>query len=201
MFYQDDSVVGEVTEWLRSHNRNILQIFQRPTEEEHADYLLEKFNPIGNMVLDVGCGTGAVAKLMKERRPELEFVLLNTSARQLKMCPDGMFKIRGDAAHIPLPDETMDNVMACYIMGYLDKEKGLAELRRVCRPGGVVFIVDMTGGAMPELGYMAHDWGEEFIVDDLSCERFLGLFPAFREWYPSIRPVIIREVKNANGQS
>ena len=146
----------EAISHLVAHNRNLLQIFQKETEEEQADFLLENFRPVGSSVLDVGCGTGALARLMKQRRPELDFILLNRSWTQLEMCPPEMDRVLEDAHNVPLRDAIIDNVMACYVMGHLHKDQALKEFMRVLRPGGVLFIYDLTGGEMPELDYVVH---------------------------------------------
>lgn len=192
MLYDDDRTVGEVTRYLVDQGARVFQIFQRGTESEHVSYLLEKFDPPSGVVLDVGCGIGEVARLMHEARQDLEFVLLNRSQAQLDLCPD-FEKLHADAHAIPMPDASVDAVMACYVMGHLDKDRALSEMRRVLKPGGVLFIADMSGGAIPDLDYVAHDWDGETPVG-MNTDAFDRLMPDFAQRYPQIRPVIVREV-------
>lgn len=190
-FYADDRIVGDITRQVVDSGRSVLQIFQRGDEVEHVDFLLDRFNPHG-VVLDVGCGVGAVSRLMALRRPDLEFILLNMSMSQLGMCPP-FASVCASAEAIPLRDGSVDCVMACYVMGHLDIKVALAELRRVLKVGGILFIVDMTGGEMPLLQYTAHDWRGE--CPEMETTAFNAWMPNFREVYPNIRPVIVREVK------
>lgn len=189
--YENDVVVGRLTREAVSAGHRIFQIFQRGDESGHVRFLLERFNPSG-VVLDIGCGIGEVARLMKAERPDLDFILLNISQSQLDMCPDYR-KICANAEDIPLPDSSVDCVMACYVMGHLNKDKALQEMRRVLKPGGVLFIADVTGGEMPELSYVAHAW-EGWEPQDMNTDAFSELMPDFAQRFPQIRPVIVREV-------
>ena len=193
--YENDAKVGELTQGLMAAGQRIFQIFQRESEAEHARFLLAEFAPRhGAMVLDVGCGVGEVARLMKEMRPDLNFILLNISATQLALCPPEFDRIHAGVESIPLPDQSVDAVMACYVLGHADKEKALAEMRRVLKPGGILFIYDVRGGAMPELGYTAHDW-EGAEPDGLNTDAFDKLYPGFAERHPAVRPVLVREIQ------
>ena len=193
MFYANDALVNLVTLQLLAGGWRILQIFQKDTEEDHVDFLLERFQPVGRTVLDVGCGTGDVARLMNKRRPDLKFHLLNFSPSQLALCPEHFDRIHADAHNIPLPDNAVDNVMACYVMGHLRKNEALREFERVVKPGGVIFIYDVTGGEIEELEYTAHHYeNAEEVSDQVNCNRFLELMPLFRDKFPHIKPIIVR---------
>lgn len=192
--YADDEVVAELTRRVLDTGCGIFQIFQRGGALAHIEFLLQRFNPPSGKVLDVGSGIGQVALRMTQARPDLQFTLLNISQSQLDMSPTRLGKIHADACDIPLPDNSMDAVMACYVLGHLDKDKALAEWRRVLRPGGVLFVVDITGGPIPELEYVAHEFGGE-IVEGMNTRAFDKLMPDFKEKYPHIKPAIMREVK------
>lgn len=192
-FYADDVMVGEVTNYLVGSGVRIFQIFQHGTEREHASFLLDKLGLGSGVVLDVGCGVGEVPRLMKEARPGLEFVLLNISQSQLELCPP-FRKIHASVEDIPLPDCSVDAVMACYVLGHADKDKSLSEMRRVLKPGGVLLVVDITGGRIDALEYTAHDWDGDF-PEGMNIESFGRMMPDFRERYPHIKPVIFRELK------
>ena len=109
---------------------------------------------IGEKVLDVGCGTGGVTIPAKQRvgnsgqaagidpAPEMIAVARKKAARA-KLDID--FRV-GVIESLPYPDASFDVVTSSLMMHHLPYEvqvKGLAEIRRVLKPGGRIFIADM----------------------------------------------------------
>jgi len=108
----------------------------------------------GENVLDVGCGTGGVtipAKLQVGKNgrvagidPAPEMVAV---ARQ-KASRAGLeidFRV-GVIESLPFPDGTFDAVTSSLMMHHLPEHvqvKGLAEIKRVLKPGGRLLIADM----------------------------------------------------------
>lgn len=159
--YQDDTLVGEVTAVLAAEGQRILQIFRFSEDDtEHVAALAALARlPQNAHVLDIGCGVGAVAVIMRALRPDLRFTLQNCSAAQLGLCPD-FPKIRGDMEAIDVPDGTFDGVMVNYAMGHANLKPFLCEAARVLRPGGVFFAYDLTTsdarGFARALGYVPY---------------------------------------------
>ncbi|QQQ80460.1 class I SAM-dependent methyltransferase [Saccharothrix sp. 6-C] len=95
----------------------------------------------GRTVLDLGCGTGfwlpryavdAAAVIGVEPDPDLV-----VRARERGDAR------HGSAEHIPLPDASVDVVHARFAYFFPpDGEPGLAEVRRVLRPGGALVVID-----------------------------------------------------------
>lgn len=126
---------------------NVLNGFMLDVSEaSHCARLLELMNTKrGAVVLDAGCGFGAVAKHMADARPDLRFRLLNLSEIQLETCPPGMTKLHGSFDAIPLEDASVDVVMFNYAICHShDWLVTLKEARRVLREGGTLFIFDMA---------------------------------------------------------
>lgn len=108
----------------------------------------------GDKVLDVGCGTGGVTLPAKQRvgksgqaagidpAPEMIAVARKKAARA------GLeidFRV-GVIESLPYPDASFDVVTSSLMMHHLPNEvqvQGLAEIRRVLKPGGRIFIADM----------------------------------------------------------
>lgn len=130
---------------VRSAGWKLLQPYRfAETDTDHVAYLLSVANfPRDARVLDVGCGVGECAKLMKELRPDLDFVLLNFSQAQIDDCPPQFVSRRADAHDLPFADEEFDAVMFHAALGNMDGMVALAEAGRVLKPGGVLFLNEL----------------------------------------------------------
>ena len=143
----DLGAVEAATSKILSDGISVMNAFLlEDSERGHVDKLLALMAPPqGACVLDAGCGIGAVAKLMQEARPDLEFKLLNMSTAQLDLCPAGMERIHANYDSMPIADQSVDVVMfnfsICHSEDWLTT---LREARRVLREGGALFLFDMA---------------------------------------------------------
>lgn len=170
-FYQNDTAVGEATRQLLQKDIAVFQIHRLAKEEAaHVAMLLHYLAPpLHSKVLDMGCGVGTVARLMKQLRPDLTFVLQNISQEQLNLCPD-FKKICGDFHSTAAQNEEFDVVMFNYSIGHGDLPTLLNEAKRLLKKGGVLFIYDLCGPDLPALEYRLHST-EELV----SCARGFSL--------------------------
>ena len=104
--------------------------------------------------IDVGCGNGASTAMIVDRCAPCEIQGIDPSAGQLAYARSRLagsvaeFR-QGEGAALPFPDGNFDvGVMALVIFFLPDPAKGVAELVRVVRPGGMVatYAWDMLGG-------------------------------------------------------
>ncbi len=100
----------------------------------------------GARALDLCCGTGDLALALARRGAEvtgLDFSApMLAVADQRKKGANPTF-IQGDALQIPFPDNSFDIVTMGYGLRNLSSwEKGLAEMRRVAKPGGRIVILE-----------------------------------------------------------
>ena len=113
--------------------------------------------PLGLKWIDVGCGNGAFTELLVERcapalvngidpsEAQLDFARKRLTARQAK------FDL-GDAMALPFPADEFDAATMALVIPFVPEPiKGVAEMTRVVRPGGMVatYIWDMLGGGFP----------------------------------------------------
>ena len=99
-------------------------------------------------VLDVGTGTGAVARFVAARLPEAEIEGIDVSermideARRLTDAPRVRFRV-ADAQKLPFPDGSFDLVTLGNMIPFFD------ELARVTAPGGHVLVAYSAGAETP----------------------------------------------------
>ena len=113
--------------------------------------------PAGTRWLDVGCGNGAFTELLIERAAPASVQGIDPSEGQLAYArtrlADAPAQFRqGDAMALPWPDGAFDAaVMALVIFFVPEPARGVAEMARVVRPGGIVssYAWDILGGGFP----------------------------------------------------
>ena len=123
-----------------------------------ADIFLDWVAPApGLRWLDVGCGTGAFTAMLAHRCAPAEMQGVDPAEAQLAFArtrPDAAGAVfqPGDAMALPFGDDRFDAaVMALVIFFVPEPAKGVAEMARVVRPGGIVaaYAWDMPGGGFP----------------------------------------------------
>jgi ubiquinone/menaquinone biosynthesis C-methylase UbiE len=100
-------------------------------------------------LIDVACGTGILAEMLRQHRPNLHITGIDISpdmlakARQ-RIPPDARTRwLVGQAETLPVEARTFD-VLTCTNAFHLvqNAPSALAEFRRVLRPGGTLVLVD-----------------------------------------------------------
>jgi demethylmenaquinone methyltransferase/2-methoxy-6-polyprenyl-1,4-benzoquinol methylase len=98
-------------------------------------------------VLDVGTGTGRLARAIQDRYPAARVVGLDFTLPMLRHAPGGLRLAAADAQRLPCSDSQFDAVVSGFLVRNLgDLEQGLAEQVRVLRPGGLLVILETTPG-------------------------------------------------------
>ena len=108
----------------------------------------------GARVLDVGAGTGRVARaLLPLVGPDLQLVCLEPSRRMLALgrerAPGGIW-LRGRVDPLPFADGSFDIVVSLEVIEFTPHpELTLRELVRVLRPGGSLLVTNRVGREAP----------------------------------------------------
>lgn len=142
--------------YTHGHQAAVLQSHSWRTIENSAAYLLPHLRT-GQTVLDVGCGPGTITWDLAERVAPGAVVGIDVTEEVLATAwangaerPDLAVEFRaGDVYALDLVDDSVDVVHAHQVLQHLsDPVAALREMRRVCRPGGVVAMRDADYAAM-----------------------------------------------------
>ena len=132
----------------------MMGIWSRRVGEIFLDWLRL---PTGQKCVDIGCGNGAFTEMLVERCAPAEVQGIDPSPEQIAFARArhtaklAEFRL-GDAMALPFPDNRFDAAtMALVIFFVPEPAKGVAEMVRVIRPGGIVaaYAWDMLGGGFP----------------------------------------------------
>ncbi|MBR0381265.1 MAG: class I SAM-dependent methyltransferase [Eubacterium sp.] len=115
--------------------------------------------PAGRKILDVGCGSGALAIAVAKRNPGAEVVGIDRWGREYasfskNLCEqnakaEGVANTsfrQGDATHLDFPDETFDAVTSNYVYHNIpsgDRQTILLETLRTLKKGGIFALHDI----------------------------------------------------------
>jgi SAM-dependent methyltransferase len=129
-----------------------------------AEAVVARAAPLaGELVVDVGCGTGNAALLAAARGAQvigvdpaprlLEVARAEAAAREL----EATF-LAGEAAALPLPEASADAVVSVFgVIFAPDAAAAAAELTRVSRDGRIVLSAWIPGGAISELNRIGQE--------------------------------------------
>ena len=94
-------------------------------------------------VLDVGCGTGRVSRVLSAQCRYVGIDLSEDMIRVARKRNQSRLFVIGDATRIPYPDESFDAVLMIAVLHHSvlssEREKILQEAHRVLKPGGCMF--------------------------------------------------------------
>jgi ubiquinone/menaquinone biosynthesis C-methylase UbiE len=135
--------------YTHGHDESVLRSHSWRTAENSAAYLLPHLRP-GMSLLDIGAGPGTItADLATLVRPGRTTALeANEAALDITRATFATLDIEvdfvvGDVHRLDIPDDSYDVVHAHQVLQHVgDPVQALKEMRRVCKPGGVVAVRD-----------------------------------------------------------
>lgn len=118
-------------------------------------------------ILDVATGTGDVAFRLHELLPEASVTGIDLSAgmleiarKKLQELPEsdraGISFSKGDCMQLPFADNSFNLITVAYgVRNFENLRKGLSEMKRVLKPGGILCVVELScpAGRITGLGY------------------------------------------------
>ena len=136
--------------YTHGHHESVLRSHRSRTAENSAAYLLPHL-AAGQSLLDVGCGPGTITADLAERVAPGVVTAVEITAEALALGQEeiaarGTDNVRfavADVHSLDFPDDTFDVVHAHQVLQHVaDPVLALKEMRRVCKPGGVVAARD-----------------------------------------------------------
>ncbi|RYC64244.1 hypothetical protein CHU98_g1947 [Xylaria longipes] len=137
---------------MRQYNQAMIASYSRRTASENSSYMLPLLKA-DMRILDVGCGPGTITLDLAAHVVEGSVTGIDASSNAIESA-NGLSKQRGvsnasflvgDVLKLPFDDNSFDIVHAHQVLGHLpcgDGDPGpvwgLKEMRRVCKPGGLV---------------------------------------------------------------
>jgi SAM-dependent methyltransferase len=136
----------------------------------------------GEAVVDYGAGTGRLSRAVADALTGGQVIAVDESPEMVEHL-DGNLAAHERARaqhiadnHVPLPDHSVDRVLAVNLLHEVRGESALAEMRRLLAPGGFVLVVDWERGRERDSGppdkllYSADEAAEELRGAGLSAE-------------------------------
>jgi ubiquinone/menaquinone biosynthesis C-methylase UbiE len=170
--------------YTHGHHESVLRSHRWRNAQNSCAYLLPHLHP-GDRLLDVGCGPGTISADLANAVAPGKVVAIDNAAAILKIA-------RAEAAQrhvtnlevrlanvyaLPFPDGYFDVVHAHQVLQHLaDPVAALQEMRRVCRPGGLVAARDAD---YPGMFWFPSDSGlDRWLACYLAIARSNGAEPA-----------------------
>lgn len=139
--------------WLENYDKRMYNTKRLRYNETLSEVAKKASVKKGDLVLDIGAGTGNLAVKFLERGCQV--VGLDPSAKMLKMAErkliewEGRFQIRlceNPFLEIPFPQKTFDVVASTYAIHHITddaKRLSIGEMKRVLKPNGRIIIGDV----------------------------------------------------------
>jgi ubiquinone/menaquinone biosynthesis C-methylase UbiE len=162
-------------------------------QERSARLQLEGLRFDGMTLLDVGCGTGALAQVAREHGAQgvvcgdISALMLREARKQGAATHANATPCQLDAARLPFRDGALDAVISGMTFGTLPEQRmALSEMVRVVKPGGLVCV----GAHGPQ-----HYW--EAIDASFRCITKRYILGYRLEWWPRSERYIRRLLAQA----
>jgi ubiquinone/menaquinone biosynthesis C-methylase UbiE len=141
--------------------------------------------PAGESVLEPGCGVGSQTVRLAAHSPRARIVSVDLSEASLRearrrVADAGFANVtfrQADIHRLPFEVSSFDHVFVCFLLEHLaEPALGLAELRRVLRPGGSITVVEGDHGS----AYFHPDSSLPQLVEGFTLRTFTAMVEGVR---------------------
>jgi malonyl-CoA O-methyltransferase len=110
----------------------------------HVKLVLEHLGELdGKRALDVGCGKGRFARILKDRNPAASVTAFDLAVSMLRFAGGDLERVAGSMLQLPFADGSFDGAYATESLEHaVDIERAVEEICRVLKPGGRLVIID-----------------------------------------------------------
>ena len=157
----------------------------------HVQLILEYFGELGTgRALDVGCGKGRFARILKERNPDASVVGLDLAEAMLRFVPPEVVPCSASMTHLPFASESFDAAYATESLEHaVDIEEAVAEICRVVKPGGKIVIIDKNAGHWGRLKTPAWEkWFHQKELEKLLSRHCAEVSSRFISYWEDVEP-------------
>jgi ubiquinone/menaquinone biosynthesis C-methylase UbiE len=186
MSYNKVQAAREFGRWSQGYDRCILQrLLFEPSHRAIIARVRDRSGEQPLAILDVGCGTGVFASRIRAASPrstvwgvDLVSAMLTQGRARWRSDPEHVAAVQGDSERLPFPAGAFD-VVTCAnsFHHYPHQDCAVAEMYRVLKPGGRLFLVDGCRDGL--WGWLIYDVcvaGVEGDVLHASARRIHNLF-------------------------
>lgn len=142
----------------------------------------------GHHVLDLACGTGTLAIMLKQAAPSAVVTAIDGDPKILHKAKEKTRRLgleirfdEGMSFSMPYQDASFDTVISSLFFHHLTREnklKTLCEVKRVLKPQGALHIADWGLPATPMMKIMSR-FIQLLDGDETTADSFGGLLPTF----------------------
>lgn len=148
---------------------------------EHTVYQNINLSNVRDL-LEVGCGVGAQSEILLRRFPDLKLTGIDRSPKQLSAArhrlshlpfAEGRFELREmDATKMDFNSNSFDGAFLCWILEHVpDPIRVLSEVRRVLRPGSVVYVTEVMNASFFLDPYSPNVWKYWMAFNEYQLEQ------------------------------
>lgn len=156
MYFRENKVmtieVNNLSEESASY-RSLAHIYKEfSIAEDYPEYVLRELIPhvLDKKVADIGCGNGKYLKALSPYATSIVGIDKSfeqvTLAQKNCIAKQNVLVSLADATNIPLANNSVDIVMACWMLGTIlepsRQEEVIAEMKRICKPKGKILLIE-----------------------------------------------------------